>query len=38
MGDPFEDKETPTLGDRGFERAMAEGSRFEPALDISDLA
>jgi hemerythrin-like domain-containing protein len=38
LGDQFEDRERETLGPEGFEKAVAQVSRIEEALQIADLS
>ncbi|HWU91530.1 MAG TPA: hemerythrin domain-containing protein [Kofleriaceae bacterium] len=38
LGDEFEDKERQMLGDRGFERAVADVAKLEQAFGVDDLA
>jgi hemerythrin-like domain-containing protein len=38
LGDQFEDKEKQMLGDKGFERAVADVAKLEQAFGLDDLA
>jgi hemerythrin-like domain-containing protein len=38
MGEEFEDKEHEILGDKGFERAVADVAKLEQAFGVADLA